>query len=228
MLSSLVGSGFAGLLGVALMAGPAVAQEWLSPRPLNQSQPAPAQQPRPAHPQAQQRPAQPQTPQRPAQQQAQQQPAQQPQGQATPVLVEEIGDWRLQCFNAPSKFCQVSQRQVNPQTQAMIVWIELTLGTQPKPSSSLSLMVPLGIRIGPALNLQADKAPLAALPIITCVPAGCMHQGEVNNNTTAAMQKAQVMTTQVNDMAGRPQPFNFPMRGFREAYAKSTEFLRSR
>lgn len=218
-----VGPCLAGFLSIVAMASPAAAQEWLSPKPLNQSQPAQQRQ-SPQPQQSQQRPQQRPPQQAPAQQQAQQQAGQ----QAAPALVEEIGDWRIQCFTAPSRLCQVQQRQVNPQTQVMVLWIEMTLAVQPKPSTLLAVMVPLGVRIAPALNLAADKSPMAALPILTCVPAGCLHQAEVNNNSVALMQKAQAVTSQVSDVAGRAIPLNVSMRGFREAYAKAGEFLRAR
>jgi invasion protein IalB len=197
--------------------------------PQSQQRAQPQQQ-KPAVKPQQQRPSQ------QSQQQGQRAPSGQPAapaaasaqpGQAAkPTLVEEIGDWRIQCFAQPARACQLSQRQINPANKSLLVWMELTRTTAPKPANMLAVMLPLGFRISPVLNVDADKALLVGVPIVTCLPTGCVHSGEINNGGIQRMLKAKAITTQMTDMNGRTYQVAMSMRGFRDAFAKTASFLR--
>ena len=198
--------------------GPAAfAQEWLSPRPTQ----APPQQ-RPAQPQ-QQRPAQ-QQQLAPAQAAPQQGSQQTP---AKPDLVQEIGDWRIQCFSKPARACQISQRQINSATKQLIVMLELTRRLGPNPQDVLAVMLPLGSRLSPVLSVRSEQTEVASVPLITCTQVGCVHSGAITVEKLDLMVRAKSLSTQLTNLRGQTVPLNISMRGFNDAFQKTSAFMKS-
>jgi len=188
----------------------AAAQEFLSPKPTVQVQ----------HPLNQNRP--------PAPAPAAPSPSQAAAGAVAvkPDLSEEIGDWRLQCFAKPGRTCEFEQRRVNPSNQALVIWVELARSLTPKPVWQLTVMLPLGFRIAPSLGVRADDELLLDLPIVTCVPAGCVHAAEMPVAGLDTLQKAQTLGTEIVDLKGQRYALNVSMHGFKEAYLKGALFLK--
>ncbi|MFN3890617.1 MAG: invasion associated locus B family protein [Beijerinckiaceae bacterium] len=211
------------------MTGQGVAQDWLSPRP---SVPAPQQQQRPPQ-QQQQRPAAQQQQQRPpapqqAQQQqpAQQQPAQQQAQPVSPDLIQVFNDWRISCVPRPNRACQITQRQVNPTNQSQILLAELTVVSQPKPRTILSMVVPLGVKLGQPLSLRNESGEVASLPLVTCTNAGCIHSGDISPKAVEMMRKAKSMNTTVADLRGQSAPLRLSVNGFEDAYQRVAAYLK--
>ena len=205
-----VAAGAALVLAVGIVA--AAAQDFLSPSPMVQ-QPTTRQKPQPAR-----APAAP----------PQASPSQAAAGAAAvkPDISNTFGDWLLQCFSKPARMCQISQRRINPNNQALLIWVELTHSMTPKPVWQLAVMLPLGFRIAPTLGVRADDQLLLDLPIVTCVPAGCVHAAEMPAAGLDNLQKAQSFGTQITDLKGQTYAVNVTMRGFDDAYLKSALFLK--
>lgn len=216
------------LAGAFVASEAARAQDFLSPTPMvprpspqqqQMQRPAPQQQKAPA-PQAQPPRAQPQ-PQRAAAPAA---------GAAQPALdiSEEVGDWRLQCTSKPARACKISQRRVSQINQSMLIWVELTRSLQPEPKNLMTVMVPLGIRITPTLDMRADGKTFIEPSIVTCVAAGCVHSIELQTQRLDALQDVKLVTTQIADVQGRSTNIEVSMRGFRDAYLKTALYLRAK
>ena len=83
-----------------------------------------------------------------------------------------------------------------------------------------------GLQDGAHLGVRADDELLLDLPIVTCVPAGCVYAAEMPVAGLDTLQKAQTFGTEIVDLKGQRYALNVSMRGFNEAYLKSALFLK--
>jgi invasion protein IalB len=198
---------------IALIAGQlARAEEFLSPKPLA-PQAKPAAAPKPAvksvtKPQA-----------GPGQQMT-------TANSAALELLEEVGDWKLQCGSTPARNCQMSQRRVNPESNQLLIWMELTRTNTPKEMNQLTVMLPLGLRVTTPLAVTVDGQPFAAFNIVTCVPAGCIYAHEMGSPEVQALLQAQRINMEVSDLRGQRFALTVSMRGFDNAFLKTALYLR--
>jgi invasion protein IalB len=138
-----------------------------------------------------------------------------------PDLTEEIGDWRLQCFSKPARACRLSQRQVTKQDHSLLIWAELTHFITPKEKWLFVVMLPLGLKVAPVLDVRAGGELFLNMPIVTCVPAGCVYSADVPAAGLETLRKSQTLATEVADLKGHKYPINVSMHGFTQAYLKS-------
>jgi len=217
MVTSMLRLSLGAVAALGVSAQFAVAQVWLSPRPMSPEQMQQNQMPRPQT-QQQQRPAQKPAP-APSGQAAQQ-------GAVKPELAQVIGDWRIQCVSKPARSCQISQRQVNPNTKQLAFMIEFTRVASPKPSNTLSIMLPLGVRLGPPLLLSADQRSVATVPLLTCFSGGCVHITPIQEDVLNALRKVKGLGTEMMAINGRSVPITISMRGFNDAMGRANDFIR--
>ena len=149
-------------------------------------------------------------------------------GAVKPDLSQEIGDWLLRCYSKTGRACQLSQRRVNPKTQALVIWVELTHAVTPKAAWQLVVMVPLGFRIAPDLGIRAGSELLLNMPIVTCVSAGCVYAAEIPVAGLETLRKTQTLETEIVDLKGQKYALNVSMRGFDQAYLKSAQVLKAK
>jgi len=138
-----------------------------------------------------------------------------------PEFTEEIDDWQLQCFPKPSRACRLAQRQLNPKNNSLVIWVELTKYMQPKVMWQMVVMIPLGFRLAPILGLRAGGALLLDMPLVTCVPAGCVYSAEMPAAALDTLKDATALGTEIADLKGQRFALNVSMRGFSKAYLKS-------
>jgi invasion protein IalB len=194
----------------------ASAQEMLSPKPMVE------------HPKIQSRPPANQ----PAENSNAEKPAASPSqamagpGAVKPDLSEEIGDWLLQCFSKAGRLCQISQRQVDPKNQALVMWVELTHFVAPKTGWQFVVMVPLGFRVAPNLGVRSGDELFLNMPILTCVPAGCAYASEIPVGGLETLRNSQKLATEIVDLKGQRYALNVSMRGFDKAFLKSALVLK--
>lgn len=202
--------------GVALAMCAAVttasAQDWLSPRPVSPAQ-SKQQQTKP-----QQRPAQ--------AQQTQAAPPAARQQQAGPELIQSFGDWRISCVSRPGRACQITQRQVSKGNRAVTLVVELTLATQPKPRSILSVVTPLGSKLSPSVVIRGDRGEVAAAPLLTCVNTGCIHSGDIVSKQVEGMRRAKKLSTQLTDLKGQSSALAISTNGLEDAFRRVSSYLK--
>jgi invasion protein IalB len=209
----------------------AFAQEWLTPKPMT-----PAQQQRPQQQQQQQ-----QQQQRPAQQSQQQrvqdaQPQQQQRAPATPQVVPQqvgpelaqaFGDWRISCVSKPGRACQITQRQVSSQNaRALVLMVELTVMAQPASRNILSVMTPLGAKLGPALAIEGDGSEVASAPLVTCLNTGCIHSGDIAAKNVDALRRSKALSTKLSDLKGQSTAVAISTRGLEDAFQRVASYLK--
>ncbi len=147
-------------------------------------------------------------------------------GAVKPDLNEEFGDWLLQCFSKPNRLCRLSQRQVNPKNQAMLIWVELTHSVTPNVTWQFVVMLPLGFRLAPVLGIRTNSELFLNMPIVTCVSTGCLYSAEIPVAGLETLQKAQALETEIADLKGQRYALKVSMRGFDQAYLKSALVLK--
>ena len=201
------------VLAIAVTAGQlACAEEFLSPKPIApQAKPAVAPKPA-AKPQAKPQAG-------PGQQMT-------TASGAAPVILEEVGDWKLQCGPTPARNCQMSQRRVNPESDQFLIWMELTRTNTPKETNQLTVMLPLGLRVTTPLAVTVDGQPFASFKIVTCVQAGCIYTQEIGAPEVQTLLVAQRINTEVSDLRGQRFALTVSMRGFDNAFLKTALYLR--
>ena len=145
-----------------------------------------------------------------------------------PDLTEEFGDWQLRCYSKPNRACQLSQRQVNPTNQALLIWVELTNFVTPKPGWQFVVMLPLGFRLAPTLGIRADDELLLNMSLVTCVSAGCLYSAEMPVAGLETLRKSQKVGTEIVDLKGQRYALNLSMRGFNDAHLKSALVLKGK
>ena len=201
------------ILAIVFTAGQlAYAEEFLSLKPIApQAKPAAAPKPA-ANPQA-----------KPQAGPGQQMPTA---SSAAPEILEEVGDWKLQCGSAPTRNCQMSQRRVNPESNQLLIWMELTRTYTPKETNQLTVMLPLGLRVTTPLAVTVDGQPFVSFNIVTCVTAGCIYAQEIGATEVQTLLKAQRINTEVSDLRGQRFALTVSMRGFDNAFLKTALYLR--
>ena len=142
-----------------------------------------------------------------------------------PDLAEDNGDWRLECFSAATAQCHLFQRRVDPGTQSLLVWAEVT---RAGPEQKLTVMIPLGLRAQPTLGLQSAGRIVASLPLVTCVPAGCVHTVPLTPVLLKTLQDARDLSAVVTRLDGQSLGLQLSMRGFVEANIRLAMFFKTR
>lgn len=209
-----VGCAIAGALTIAIAAP--LAQEYLQ----QQGQPKPRQ----TAPAATQQATRPKAAPAPTAPVRAQQAAAKP---AAQDWATSVGDWSVKCVSAPTRLCQLSQRQLDPNTKGLLIWVELTQTADAQGNSALAVMTPLGMRLPPVLSIQADQSNLAGVPIVTCMQLGCLHSGPFAADSLAVLQRAQSLSTQITDMQNRTFAIQISTKGLSEASKAVNQFLRN-
>lgn len=237
-------AGMALIAGLLLQVHPAGSQDLLlSPIPM--VPPAMRQQPLPGPPQIQQPPAAMGAPvPRPPPPQAAAAPIAPLPGQASPqnlptrvqhpplpqlpvgalAIAEDLGDWRLQCTVAPAPRCEFFQQRVG-NDGGFLLWFEIERLSGPDKLARVSLRTPLSTRIVSTLPLDMDGRRFADLPIITCLPAGCVYAADMPMSRVQSMENAGGMATAIYDLRGQGFAISIGTSGLRAGFLKMASFL---
>lgn len=154
-------------------------------------------------------------------------PAENTSGARQASFFQEIGDWEVRCVSQPARQCQLSQRQVNPNTKQLVVWAELTRHEAPQPGWTIVVMVPLGFKASSILSLLDERGVLVQVVLATCVPNGCVYTAEMPSPVLEAMTKRVSLATRLANLQGKLFQLNISMRGFSESYVKSSQLMKA-
>jgi invasion protein IalB len=152
----------------------------------------------------------------------------QPAAVAAPDLQQIIGDWKLTCDKAPVRRCVIAQRRVDPKSQAVLIWAELSKsGAGPASDYQLSIMVPLGLKIQGFRMQTSDRKDIANLPIYACVPAGCIYEAVVQDPTLQKIFDQRAVTAPFYTLSGQEMDLGLTTNGLKDALMKMTLYLRT-
>ncbi|MGV2978938.1 invasion associated locus B family protein [Camelimonas sp. ID_303_24] len=144
-------------------------------------------------------------------------------------LRETHGDWVVNCITPKDrKLCTVSQ-QLAQQSQGggaqRVLSIELTPSAK---GAEGALLLPFGLLVAKGAAVQVDDGKaLAATPIRTCVPGGCIAPLTLDASTVASMRKGKQL--KLNLFASdteKPFALNVSLKGFGDALDRASALLK--
>ncbi len=90
---------------------------------------------------------------------------------------------------AETEHCEVVQRELALPQKRLLAMIAIRY-TGKGDQAQMTLTVPLGIAVGAGIGFRMDDGRWVKLPVITCVPAGCLAGTGLNAKDIAALEGA--------------------------------------
>ena len=137
----------------------------------------------------------------------------------------DIGAWRLHCLVDQQRKCELSQRRIDNSSKTTALWIEIDATEKEDSVYTISLLTPLGMKIAQTTPLMGDNKVAVAIPIISCVPAGCVHRAMAPRQAIDGLVSSKNIGAQVMTQNGRPLFLPLDANGFLEGLSKMKAFL---
>jgi invasion protein IalB len=152
------------------------------------------------------------------QQQQQQPPQQAVQPQPPPVVYSQ---WTKICPKQPPGVQQTKQvcltvSEARLETGQFLAGAAL-IEQQGEEKKLLRITLPLAMQIPPGTRLTLDSEQPASAVYVTCIPAGCMADYEINANYVDRMKKGQQLLLQGVNMPGQVVNYVLPLASFAAA-----------
>lgn len=144
-------------------------------------------------------------------------------------LNEAHGDWTVGCAlqiqgETTAKVCNLLQEQVDGKTRQRVVAIELRPA---KAGAKATIVLPFGLDLQAGLSMQIDDGSTTATHTFrTCLPAGCLVEADLNDETLAALGKGSVLKLKTVADGGKETPFSISLKGFKAAYARTVDLAK--
>lgn len=141
-------------------------------------------------------------------------------GAFVPEQRAQMGDWMVECFDAPDLGapCQIYQRVVYRASDGSVGPVAVLVAAFAYRDGKLhvALALPLGFDLaqGAVLGIDGDSF---ALPVARCVPRGCMVEGQIGGTLSARLGAAQRVGVTVSVPGLGPFLMPLSMAGFGEA-----------
>jgi len=127
-----------------------------------------------------------------------------------------IQDWRLTCppKSATGRACSLQQSIVERGTNATIAELTIARGVA---ADTLTIVVPLGVLVGPGLAFSAGSSATIAVPYTTCAQSGCIAITTLTSNQLSQMENG--VGGQITIVGGDNRPVNlsYSLKGFADA-----------
>ncbi len=143
-----------------------------------------------------------------------------PGGAIAPDQRESVGDWMVECFDAPdiSAPCQIYQRVTYRAADGAVgpVAVLVAAFAYREGKLHIALALPLGFDLaqGAVLGIDGDSF---ALPVARCVPRGCMVEGQIGATLSDRLGAAQRVGVTVSVPVLGPFLMPLSMAGFGDA-----------
>jgi invasion protein IalB len=127
-----------------------------------------------------------------------------------------IQDWRLTCppKTVTSTACALQQSIVERGTNVTIADISVARGVA---ADTLTIVVPLGVLVGPGLAFSAGTSATLAVPFTTCAQSGCIAITTLTPNQLSQMESAAGGQITIVGRDGRPVNLSYSLKGFADA-----------
>ncbi|MEM1066239.1 MAG: invasion associated locus B family protein [Pseudomonadota bacterium] len=138
---------------------------------------------------------------------------------AVPDTAEEIGDWLLECFEAPIDQCQIYQRILLNQGAAIALVAAFAWDDSERVLRA-QIALPLGIDLQRGATISTSSGYSVNAPLSRCTQQGCLIEGIVPDDMVAAFETSQSAQIAVIN----PDQGNFAvplsLSGFAEALSR--------
>ena len=137
----------------------------------------------------------------------------------------DIGAWKLHCLVDQQRKCELSQRRIDNTSKTTALWIEIDATETEDSVYTISLLTPLGMKITQTTPLMGDNKVAVAIPIISCVPAGCVHRAMAPRQAIDGLVSLRNIGAQVMTQNGQPLFLPLDTSGFLEGLSKMKALL---
>lgn len=141
-----------------------------------------------------------------------------------PDLMENSGEWLLQCWKAPEKRCEIFQRRVEAKSQQQVLLVGFSINRNAP--RRLTVVTPLGLKAKPALPLFVNKAVVVEAPLKTCIASGCIHIVDVGADQLGKISGAQDMGVVLQLTNDQPVNVALSSKGLGSGMEKAVNFIR--
>lgn len=127
-----------------------------------------------------------------------------------------IQDWQLNCpaATAMQTACSLQQAVVQRETHTTIADLTVARGVG---ADTLTIVVPLGVLIGPGLAISAGNSGTIAVPFTTCAESGCIAILTLTPKTLDQMENGVGGQITVVGRDNRPVALSYSLKGFADA-----------
>jgi invasion protein IalB len=138
------------------------------------------------------------------------------------ATTDTFGDWSVVCTTRPGavdKTCEVNSTLTLRNQQQPFAKLAVGRPVKDKPTRLMAL-IPVNILAQAPVKVVIDPGKLEfSLPLRSCIPGGCLAEGELTKDQVQAMRSP--MKTQgqlsITDAAGRPVAAQFSLKGLDQA-----------
>lgn len=127
-----------------------------------------------------------------------------------------IDDWQLNCPPASKTAtgCALQSVVMRPGTNVTLAELKIARGVA---ADSLTIVVPLGVLIGPGLAVSAGSGPAVVVPYTTCDQSGCIAITTLTANQRTQMESGGAGQITVEGPDGKQVPLSYSLKGFADA-----------
>lgn len=138
-----------------------------------------------------------------------------------------IQDWRLTCppKTVTSTGCSLQQSIVERGTNVTIADLTVARGVA---ADTLTIVVPLGVLVGPGIAFSAGSPATIAVPFTTCAQSGCIAIATLTSSQLNQMENAAGGQITVVGRDGRPVNLSYSLKGFADAMRERDRDWRGR
>jgi invasion protein IalB len=141
-----------------------------------------------------------------------------------PDLMENSGEWLLQCWKAPEKRCEIFQRRVEAKSQQQVLLVGFSINRNTP--RRMTVVTPLGLKAKPALPLFVNKSVIVEAPLKTCIASGCIHIVDVGADQLGRISAAQDMGVVLQLTNDQPVNVALSAKGLGSGMEKAVNFIR--
>jgi len=122
-----------------------------------------------------------------------------------------FADWTVRCavpIGESASRCAASQTLVVAESNTRLLMAEI--GQNDKGIPTVAVLLPLGIDIPTGVSLVYETGTVEAIPVIRCVPDGCLALASLGGRQVADLKKGRQVKIRVW-LPGTPQAVEIPM-----------------
>ncbi len=147
-------------------------------------------------------------------------------GAAPDSLVEQYGDWTVECGNAagePERFCRMTQRLKRDGARNHVLSVFIRVKSKDS-VASMTLIGPLGISLAGGITVSVGDRRLVEADFLTCYPRGCMARKELGSAAIEAFRAGNEAIVKMVALNGEAFTIAVSLSGFTAAWARLQAF----
>jgi invasion protein IalB len=145
------------------------------------------------------------------------------------ALSETYRDWIVTCRSVPadaeqtpSRLCEMTQELRQQQGGQRVLSVSLRLGAA-SDVALLTMITPFGLDVAGQVVIRTGDTQIAQQPFDTCIPAGCVVQGQLGSEALLAMRRGETASVDLPTRGDTPIEISLSLLGFTAALGRLGE-----